>query len=52
MAVYEEQELKTKEKSSQDNWNCFSLVHLNIQPCLVILVLENTPIGRTIKTLK
>lgn len=43
MAVYEEQELKIKEKSSQDNWNCFSLVHLNIQPCLVILKFWRTP---------
>lgn len=47
MAVYEEQELKTKEKSSQDNWNCFSLVHevgwSTIQPCLVILKFWRTP---------
>lgn len=43
MAVYEEQKLKTKEKSSQDNWICFSLIHLNIKPCLVILKFWRTP---------
>lgn len=51
MAVYEEQELKTKEKSSQLE---LFFPHPPQHPAMSghFKVLENTPIGRTIKTLK